>query len=174
MRGATRKIVSATQRKGSEEGLRTNGKHNRRRIWAVVVGGIMIVVASWLLYRYVAPKGWREWSWAGPSAGLHHRPLCRVVWIPADHLRADDANTNRKTIRVSGGGNFISGSNPSLFEFAIDVGGLPGLVPLARSCRSGLGLILMALSMTNSASTVAVMLKAAFPNYSCSTSLEGL
>jgi methanethiol S-methyltransferase len=25
----------------------------------------MIVVASWLLYRYVAPKRWREWSRAG-------------------------------------------------------------------------------------------------------------
>lgn len=26
---------------------------------------IMVVIASWLLYRYVAPKGWREWSRAG-------------------------------------------------------------------------------------------------------------
>jgi len=26
---------------------------------------IMVVVASWLLYRYVAPKGWREWTRAG-------------------------------------------------------------------------------------------------------------
>ena len=26
---------------------------------------IMAVLASWLLYRYVAPKGWREWSRAG-------------------------------------------------------------------------------------------------------------
>ncbi len=25
----------------------------------------MAVVASWLLYRYVAPKGWREWSRVG-------------------------------------------------------------------------------------------------------------
>lgn len=25
----------------------------------------MIVISSWLLYRYVAPKGWREWSGAG-------------------------------------------------------------------------------------------------------------
>ncbi len=25
----------------------------------------MVVIASWLLYRYVAPKGWREWSRAG-------------------------------------------------------------------------------------------------------------
>lgn len=26
---------------------------------------IMVVLASWILYRYVAPKGWREWSRAG-------------------------------------------------------------------------------------------------------------
>ena len=26
---------------------------------------IMVVIASWLLYRYVEPKGWREWSRAG-------------------------------------------------------------------------------------------------------------
>lgn len=26
---------------------------------------IMIVITSWLLYRYVAPKGWREWTRAG-------------------------------------------------------------------------------------------------------------
>jgi len=25
----------------------------------------MIVVASWILYRYLAPKGWREWTGAG-------------------------------------------------------------------------------------------------------------
>jgi len=32
-------------------------------IWALAL--IMIVVASWLLYRYVAPKNWREWAGAG-------------------------------------------------------------------------------------------------------------
>jgi len=26
---------------------------------------IMVVIASWVLYRYAAPKGWREWSRAG-------------------------------------------------------------------------------------------------------------
>ncbi len=31
--------------------------------WELTV--IMVVVASWLLYRYAAPKGWREWSRAG-------------------------------------------------------------------------------------------------------------
>jgi methanethiol S-methyltransferase len=29
------------------------------------LAGLMIVIASWLLYRYVAPKGWREWGRAG-------------------------------------------------------------------------------------------------------------
>ncbi len=31
--------------------------------WGLVL--IMIVVASWILYRYVAPQNWREWSGAG-------------------------------------------------------------------------------------------------------------
>ncbi len=31
--------------------------------WQISV--IMVVIASWLLYRYVAPKGWKEWSRAG-------------------------------------------------------------------------------------------------------------
>ncbi len=26
---------------------------------------IMVVITSWILYRYVAPKGWKEWSRAG-------------------------------------------------------------------------------------------------------------
>ncbi len=29
------------------------------------MAGVMVVLASWLLYRYAAPKGWREWSRAG-------------------------------------------------------------------------------------------------------------
>ncbi len=31
--------------------------------WGLVV--IMVVIASWLLYRYAAPRGWREWRGAG-------------------------------------------------------------------------------------------------------------
>ncbi|MFQ5968709.1 MAG: methyltransferase family protein [Acidimicrobiia bacterium] len=29
------------------------------------LSAIMVVIASWLVYRYVAPRGWREWSRAG-------------------------------------------------------------------------------------------------------------
>lgn len=32
-------------------------------VWPLAV--IMIVVASWLFYRYFAPKNWREWAGAG-------------------------------------------------------------------------------------------------------------
>ncbi len=32
-------------------------------LWALAV--IMIVVASWVFYRYFAPKDWREWAGAG-------------------------------------------------------------------------------------------------------------
>jgi protein-S-isoprenylcysteine O-methyltransferase Ste14 len=31
--------------------------------WGIAV--IMIVIASWVLYRYLAPKSWREWAGAG-------------------------------------------------------------------------------------------------------------
>ena len=31
--------------------------------WPLAI--FMIVLASWILYRYVAPKGWKEWSRAG-------------------------------------------------------------------------------------------------------------
>lgn len=31
--------------------------------WALAI--VMIVIASWLFYRYFAPKGWREWAGAG-------------------------------------------------------------------------------------------------------------
>ena len=31
--------------------------------WPLAI--IMIVIASWLFYRYFAPKGWREWAGAG-------------------------------------------------------------------------------------------------------------
>ncbi|WP_246047278.1 methyltransferase family protein [Colwellia ponticola] len=32
-------------------------------VWAM--SAIMIVIASWVLYRYLAPKNWREWAGAG-------------------------------------------------------------------------------------------------------------
>lgn len=31
--------------------------------WTMVI--TMIVIASWILYRYVAPAGWKEWTGAG-------------------------------------------------------------------------------------------------------------
>jgi hypothetical protein len=37
--------------------------------WGVAL--IIIVVASWLLYRYLAPKTWKEWASAGVRAGVH-------------------------------------------------------------------------------------------------------
>jgi methanethiol S-methyltransferase len=32
-------------------------------IWQLAI--VMIVIASWILYRYAAPRGWREWGSAG-------------------------------------------------------------------------------------------------------------
>ena len=31
--------------------------------WGLAI--VMIVIASWVFYRYFAPKGWREWAGAG-------------------------------------------------------------------------------------------------------------
>ena len=36
--------------------------------WAVVV--MVVVFASWLLYRYVAPSSWKEWAGAGLVQGF--------------------------------------------------------------------------------------------------------
>lgn len=40
-----------------------NGGTGSGYFWPAAV--LMIVVASWVLYRYVAPKGWKEWQGAG-------------------------------------------------------------------------------------------------------------
>jgi len=37
-------------------------------VWALAL--IMIVIASWLLYRFLAPKTWREWASAGLVQGF--------------------------------------------------------------------------------------------------------
>jgi protein-S-isoprenylcysteine O-methyltransferase Ste14 len=39
------------------------GFHDWRPLWPFAV--IMIVIASWALYRFIAPKTWREWAGAG-------------------------------------------------------------------------------------------------------------
>ena len=31
--------------------------------WGVAV--VMVIVVSWMFYKYLAPKGWREWAGAG-------------------------------------------------------------------------------------------------------------
>ncbi len=40
-----------------------NGLIDHTGIWAFAL--IMIVVASWVLYRFLAPKTWRDWAGAG-------------------------------------------------------------------------------------------------------------
>jgi protein-S-isoprenylcysteine O-methyltransferase Ste14 len=43
--------------------IKTMGEVPAGGIWGLTA--VMVVIASWVLYRYVAPKGWREWSRAG-------------------------------------------------------------------------------------------------------------
>jgi len=40
-----------------------NGSIEHSGFWGMAI--IMIVIVSWLFYRYFAPRGWREWAGAG-------------------------------------------------------------------------------------------------------------
>lgn len=70
--------------------------------WAVAL--IVIVIASWLLYRYLAPKTWREWAGAGLIqafiialyAEMYGFPLGMAVVTP-NLLTAISLHNNRKT-----------------------------------------------------------------------------
>lgn len=61
--------------------------------WQLTV--LMVVIASWLLYRYVAPQGWKEWSRAGLVqafiialyAEIYGFPL--TIYVLSGHLGLD-------------------------------------------------------------------------------------
>ena len=53
-------------------------------VWGLAI--IMIVVASWLFYRYFAPKNWREWAGAGLVQAFIIALYAEDVRLPAHHL----------------------------------------------------------------------------------------
>jgi hypothetical protein len=56
--------------------------------WGLAV--IMIVIVSWVFYRYFAPKNWREWAgaglvqmlWGGRRGNWHHRRWIEPMECP--------------------------------------------------------------------------------------------
>jgi hypothetical protein len=136
----------------------------RRRDWfqrpgvrgyaSILITGLPISVSVELAAVHILER----WAYTTqmplvPGLGIGITPVARMLVLPPLVFRivtaCCTAGGNKESLMSGLGSSFeLAGLLTHLIVFVIGIGALVGVVPLARGRRAGLGLVLMALSMT--------------------------